>query len=205
MSDLISDVMSEERSIPYPRGLARGLLRLPIGLYRLGLGEVMNAAHIMILGTRGRKSGLARYTAIEYRRHGSHLYVVSAWGERPQWFRNLQASGAVLVQQGRRAFGARAEVVTDSGEALRVLHLFRRTAPYLYDPLIARMSDRAQIDERTLPEVSRAITIIRLDPTPDAPPDLPPLRADFVWVWPLALVLALLLISLTRSRPHEDA
>ena len=38
MSDLISDVMSEERSIPYPRGLARGLLRLPIGLYRLGLG-----------------------------------------------------------------------------------------------------------------------------------------------------------------------
>ncbi len=196
----------QDRLIPYPQGMGRWLLRLPLELYRLGLGDVLNVGQLMILVTRGRKSGQPRYTAIEYRQHGSKLYVVSAWGERPQWFRNLQACPEVLVQQGKRAFAARAEVVTNSGEALRVLHLFRRRAPYIYDPLIARMSARERIDELTLPDISGQITVVRFDPL-DAPLDLPALPADRTWVWPIALLMAVfaLVLLMAGRRPRRRA
>ena len=117
---LTPEVTNKDRLIPYPEGAGRWLLRLPIFGYRLGLGDLLNAGQLMILATRGRKSGLPRYTPIEYRQHGSKYYVVSAWGERPQWFQNLQDCPEVLVQAGRRTFAARAEVVTNSGEALQV-------------------------------------------------------------------------------------
>ncbi len=186
----------QAQSIPYPAGIGRWLLRLPLTFYRLGFGDLMSGAHLLILGTRGRSSGAPRYTPIEYRRHGSKFYVVSAWGERPQWFRNLQACPQVLVQAGRRHFGARAEVVTNQGEALLVLHLFRRNAPYIYDPLIARMSARERIDARSLPDVSHRITIVRLEPT-DQPPDFPPLPDDYRWLPPLLIAFGVLLGLLT--------
>ncbi len=198
--------MNEQSLIPYPQGFWRWLLRLPVFVYQLGLGDLMNAAHIMILTTRGRKSGAARHTPIEYRRHGSKIYVVSGWGERPQWFQNLKAAPHVLAQQGHRQFGARAEVVTNSGEALRVLHLFRRNAPFVYDPLIRAISDHDQVDARTLPAVSQKVTIVRIDPTPDAP-DLSPLPTRYGWTLPTLLalgVLVTLIVTLTRSRRRED-
>ena len=159
---LSPEAMSEQLPIPYPRGLGRLLLRLPLTFYRLGFGGLLNAGHILILGTRGRKTGQPRYTPIEYRRHGSKIYVVSAWGERPQWLQNLKTEPNVLVQQGQQHFGARASIVTNAGEALRVLHLFRRRAPFVYDPIIARLSARERVDARMLPDVSSEITIIRL-------------------------------------------
>jgi deazaflavin-dependent oxidoreductase (nitroreductase family) len=196
--------MNREPLLPYPNRYSRWLLRLPQVFYRLGLGDLMNAANLMILGTRGRKSGLPRYTSIEFRRHGSKIYIVSAWGERPHWFGNLQAASDVLVQIGRKHFAARATAVDNPGEALRVLHLFRRRAPFVYDPIIARLSARQRVDERSLPEVSREITIVRLDPLSEAPA-IPPLPADYIWIMPGLLafgIVATLIISLTRSRPR---
>ncbi|MBI1257128.1 MAG: nitroreductase family deazaflavin-dependent oxidoreductase [Chloroflexi bacterium] len=200
------DSMNQQPIIPIPRGIIRMLLRLPILFYRLGLGDVMNAAHIMILGTRGRKSGLTRYTPVEYRRHGSKIYLYSAWGERPQWFQNLTDCPEVLVQQGRQQFSAQATVVTHSGEALRVLHLFRRIAPFVYDPLIARLSARERVDARSLPDISHTITIVRIDPIPGSL-ELHPLPASLVWIWPALLALGVvttLVIALTRTRSHGD-
>lgn len=197
--------MNREPLLPYPSALGRWVLRLPLLFYRLGLGDLMNGLNLMVLGTRGRKSGLPRYTSIEYRRHGSKIYVVSAWGERPQWYGNLKAEPDVVVQQGRKTFAARATAVDNPGEALRVLHLFRRRAPFVYDPIIARLSARERVNALTLPEVSREITIVRLDPQPDAPA-VAPLPADYAWVMPglaaFAIVLTLI-ISLTRSRSRD--
>lgn len=197
--------MNREPSLPYPSGIGRWLLRLPVLFYRLGLGDLMNAVHIMILGTRGQKSGLPRYTSIEYRQHGSKIYIVSAWGERPHWFGNLRTTPDVLVQQGRKHFAARASAVTNPGEALRVLHLFRRRAPFVYDPIIARLSARERVDERSLPEVSQEITIVRLDPVAETP-KIAPLPANYGWALPGILALGfvvMLIIGLTRSRARR--
>jgi deazaflavin-dependent oxidoreductase (nitroreductase family) len=190
---------------PYPAGLGRLLLKLPLALYRLGFGDVVNAAHIMVLVTRGRKSGEPRYTPIEYRRHGSKIYVISVWGERPQWFQNLMADPTVTVQQGRHIFSACATRVTNDGEALRVLHLFRRRAPAVYDALLARAAEGTPINPRTLPDLTRQLTIVRLDPKPNTS-SLPELPIDFGWVVPLGLILGLgVTLVLALVRPREKA
>ncbi len=154
--------------LPYPRGPFRRLLRAPIWLYRLGLGAPLGSAHIMVLTTTGRVSGQPRHTAIEFRTHGSKTYLISAWGERPQWYKNLLAQPVVGVAQGSQRFTARASVVDDAGEAARVLYLFRKRAPAIYDALMARLSSEETVSARTVPAITDHFVIVRLDPAPDA-------------------------------------
>lgn len=193
--------------IPHPQGVQRVFLKMPLWMYRAGLGEFLNMTRIMVLGTIGRRTGLARYTPIEYRRHGSKIYVMSGWGEQPHWYQNLVASPEVTLQLGKERIEARATVVTNAGEVLRVLHLFRRAAPFVYDPMLARMSARDSISPKTLPEVSDRFTIVRFDPQPNAPETLlPPLPTDLAWVWVgliAAGVLSALIVSLVRLAKHE--
>lgn len=198
--------MIGDNRIPYPTGAARSLLRLPLLLYRLGLGGLANAAHILILTTHGRVTGRPRHTPIEYRQHGSKVYVISAWGTQPHWVRNLLANPQVTIQMGRRRLSARAELVTNPGEALRVLHLFRRRAPVIYDALIARMSAREKVDARTMPEVTDRFTIVRFLPLPDAGAPAP-LPANLIWIWPallLAGTAATVLVTLARTRRADS-
>ena len=119
--------------IPYPTGLLRLALRMPLTLFRLGLGDLLNALRLLVLTTRGRKSGQARHVAVEYRRHGSKIYMISGWGERPDWYQNLLADPLVTIQLGRHTLSALADKVTDPAEALRAVNLFRRDAPSRYD------------------------------------------------------------------------
>ncbi|MBK8022694.1 MAG: nitroreductase family deazaflavin-dependent oxidoreductase [Chloroflexi bacterium] len=200
--------MTTDISFPYPAGFLRKLLRLPILGYRMGLGGLLDAMQIMVLTTRGRSSGLPRHTAIEYRQHGSKIYLVSVWGDRPHWYRNLLKCPEVTIQQGGRVRAATAEQVTNSGEALRVLHLFRRRAPSIYDSIIARISARESIDSRSLHEVTDNFTIVRIVPRAGEV-KLPPVPVDARWVIPVAavgistaLLLALLQLRAPRSKKH---
>jgi deazaflavin-dependent oxidoreductase (nitroreductase family) len=186
--------MTIERYIPYPReGVLRGLMRLPLLGYRLGLGGALNALGVMILITRGRSSGAPRPVPIAYQMHGSKVYIVSGWGDRPQWYQNILHHPGVTVQRGGLVYAAEAIPVTHSGEALRVLHLFRRRAPGVYDALIARLSDRPTIDERSLHEVTDRFTIVRLERR-SGDPDLPPVQVDYGWAAPAAALSGALLL-----------
>lgn len=188
---MMSDTSS---SIAYPNRWERAFLRLPIALYRLGLGGLLNAAGLLMLTTHETAGGAPRVTAIDYRQHGSAVYLVSAWGTRPTWVQNLLANAAVTVQRGGWVTRARAEIITDHGEALRALYLFRRRAPFLYDPILARLANREQINGRTLPQIRDAITVIRLTPAPDAISPAP-LATDRVWVLPAAFATSALMFA----------
>ncbi|NWG15269.1 MAG: nitroreductase family deazaflavin-dependent oxidoreductase [Chloroflexi bacterium] len=185
---------ARQPAIPYPDGALRALLRAPLLLYRMGLGDLLNAIHIMVLVTRGRKSGQPRYTPIEYRRHGSKIYVVSGWGARPQWYKNLLHDPQAAVQMGSRLRAARAQIVTDPAESLRALYLFRRTAPSRYDAVLSFVIE-SSVNARTLPNLSGQFTIVRLDLTPDEPP-LPGLPGSLLWLGPLLLAGGVGMIAL---------
>ena len=187
--------------IPYPSGIVRILMRVPLLGYRLGLGNVLNAAHLMVLTTQGRRSGQPRHTPIEYRRHGKKVYLVSAWGTHPHWYQNILAYPLVTIQLGGKTYLARGKQVTDTAEALRALYLFRRIAPARYDAVLGRLIE-ADVNAQTLPEQSDQFTILRLDITSDAPV-LPGLPANLAWLWPITLFAvmgAAVLFGVTKLR-----
>lgn len=189
--------MSQQQSgfinfIPYPSGILRHLVRLPMLLQQWGMGWLLRPMHLMILTTRGRISGLPRHTVLEYRRHGSKLYVVSAWGKQTQWFRNLMDDSHVTLQLGQREIAARACLVQDSAEALRALYMFQRTGP-IYEAILADMSSADSIDLRTLKRVSKEFTVVRFDLLEDAPP-LKGIQTENRWIASLALSISLLYV-----------
>jgi deazaflavin-dependent oxidoreductase (nitroreductase family) len=171
--------------IPYPTGWLRWMLRSPMWLYQLGLGWLIGWIPLLILTTRGRKSGDARYAVVEWRRHGKRLYIVSGWGKRPNWYQNLCAAPIVTVQLGGNVMRARATTVTDRNEAARVLYMFRKNSPF-YDVLLASMSTADQINFTTLPQVSGEFTIVRLEPE-DGALELPILPQLPGWTLPVGL------------------
>jgi deazaflavin-dependent oxidoreductase (nitroreductase family) len=70
---------------------------------------------LMILTTRGARSGEERTAVVTYTRDGDR-YVIAASKSgaptNPDWFHNLQANPEVSVEAGGERFTARATVVT---------------------------------------------------------------------------------------------
>lgn len=188
---------NQPQFIPYPTGLLRIALRVPLTLYRMGLGDLVNVLRLMVLTTRGRRTGQARHVAVEYRRHGSKIYIISGWGERPQWYQNLTTDPLVTIQLGRHAFSAMADRVTDPAEASRAINLFRRDAPARYDAVLGRLVDD-EITGLKLPDVSQQFTVVRLDMIADEPL-LPGVPMDLMWLWPVAVVGFGVLVAVVRS------
>jgi deazaflavin-dependent oxidoreductase (nitroreductase family) len=75
-------------------------------LYRISggkLGARFMGAPVMLLTTRGRKSGEQRTTPLLYLRDGDKVVTVASKGgypKHPGWYLNLQANPAVEVQIG---------------------------------------------------------------------------------------------------------
>ncbi|GAA3165587.1 nitroreductase family deazaflavin-dependent oxidoreductase [Nonomuraea salmonea] len=85
-----------------PTGLRRKLWRLPILLYRLGLGALLGG-RVMLLNHVGRVSGLPRQVVIEVVEHDENGYVAaSGFGVKADWYRNVTASPEVTIQVGGR-------------------------------------------------------------------------------------------------------
>lgn len=189
-------------TIDRSRHLAMQLLRAPLHLYKLGWGPALNWLPLLILTTRGRKSGLPRHVVVEYRRHGSKYYVVSGWGADTDWCRNIQGDNRVTIQHGEHIVDARAQPVDDPAEALRALYMFSRNS-WIYEMLFARMSSAQAADLNTLAEVVDEFTVLRLEPT-DEEPALPVVELYSEQVRQVALFVALaiglrLLMAVLRS------
>ena len=92
------------------RGFVRWLMRFPIWLYRAHVGGLLGNRFLMLTHV-GRKSGLLRQVVIEVVSHDARAdtYVVaSAWGEKSDWFLNIQKTPEVNVHVQIRQFEARA-------------------------------------------------------------------------------------------------
>lgn len=89
-----------------PRGLARLVFRLPIWLYRLGLGGLLGTRFLLLTHT-GRKSGRGRQTVLEVVRYdnATTTFVVAAgFGPESDWYRNTRSNPQVTVQCGRHSW-----------------------------------------------------------------------------------------------------
>lgn len=172
--------------IPYPGRLLQFLFRIPVQLHRLGLGRVISLAPVMILSTRSASGDDVRHDCLEYRQHGSKLYVISTWGDRPDWYCNLREHSQATISVRNRRYAVKASRVTDREEAKRALLMFRRGAPLVYDPLLSRMSSVEDVNLHTLAVIADQVTVVRFDLC-DIELMVPGIRADRVWVLPALL------------------
>lgn len=102
------------RSMPQPRGILAWLLRAPVWLYRFHLGGLLGDRFLMLTHT-GRKTGKPHQTVVEVVLHdkaSGTYYVVSGWGEKSSWYKNVIANPDVTIQVNNETFPAAAERVT---------------------------------------------------------------------------------------------
>jgi len=106
--------MTDDIQYPQPpKGFSRFLYRLPVLMYRSGLGILMGKRFLLLEHT-GRKSGLARRAVLEVIRYDATedvYYVVSAFGDRADWYRNICKKPVVKIQVGRKWMSAHAEAL----------------------------------------------------------------------------------------------
>lgn len=99
-----------------PRPRTRKLFKLfnkpPRIAYALGLGPLLGRL-VLLLTTRGRRTGLLRITPLQYEQIEGRYYVASAFGDRADWYRNILIDPDVRVRVGRKEFRALAEPCTD--------------------------------------------------------------------------------------------
>jgi deazaflavin-dependent oxidoreductase (nitroreductase family) len=174
-------------SMPHPSGFMKWLYKSPILFYRMGLGFIVGRL-FMIMTTTGRKSGQTRRTAIEFHEFEGKPTVMSGWGTKTDWYRNLQANPLATVQTWRGAQSVRARRITSEAELTRAFHWA------MSNPTMRAMMKVAGFDmtlEQFLAERER-FTFVTFEPTEEKTPE--PLKTDLWWVWlvfvPLCLLLA---------------
>ncbi len=163
--------------------------RLPILLFRLGLSVALNRVPIMVVTTRGRHSAQPRFAALEYRRHGSKVYVISGWGERPQWYQNLQHDPEATIALGQKTYRAKATLLHDPSEKARALYMFRNRVKFLSNPYLIPVDEALNRNLREMQRLAREYTIVKFE-LQDGVPELPTVAPDLVWVWPLTALIA---------------
>jgi deazaflavin-dependent oxidoreductase (nitroreductase family) len=90
-----------------------------VWLYRKSggkFGAKMKGAPILLLTTRGRKTGKQRTTPLLYLRDGDDFVIVASkggWPQDPLWYSNLKADPAVEVQVGRDVRSMSARTASD--------------------------------------------------------------------------------------------
>jgi deazaflavin-dependent oxidoreductase (nitroreductase family) len=179
--------------LPYPdRSILKWSFRLPIQLYRLGLGPIVGRL-FMILTTTGRKSSLPRRHVIEFHSFAGRKYVFSAWGDRADWYRNLQADSRVTVQTADGVESMRARRVTGDEDLTQAFRAFEGNA--LLKSWVKTLGVELTLAE-FLAQRDR-LFLITFDPTDDPTP--PPLPVDLKWVWlPVAGLVAVAVVLLSR-------
>lgn len=116
-----------------PPAILKLAFKIPTLVYRAGLGRVMGRRFLLLVH-RGRRSGLERRVVLEvihYKAEPPLVAVLSGWGERSQWFRNIQASPPRAVWIGGERWVEPEFAVLEPDEVVEVVEEYRRDHGFL--------------------------------------------------------------------------
>jgi len=172
--------------LPYPESfLVKKLYKTPILLYRLGLGKLFGS-YILILSTTGRKSKKTRNTPVEYFLHEGQYYVISGFGDQPDWYKNIMKNPQVTIQNGyeRICATARKPKTDEEWEAVQ-LYLTRSPVGrvFMRDFVETKEADSEDTQSADIMAQIKDLPVLTFEPTDKPCP--PALEADLVWAWPL--------------------
>jgi deazaflavin-dependent oxidoreductase (nitroreductase family) len=136
----------------------RALVRAPIWLYRAHLGFVMGHRMLM-LEHIGRKSGARRYAVLEVveRPAPDHYVIVSGFGARSQWYRNVLAQPHVRVSVGARSGVPAVATPMTRESAKAALERYAEHHPKTWAALEPTLEAALQTPELDLPMLTLAL------------------------------------------------
>jgi len=195
---MINDYLSEDTL----RQIFKRLNRFMVMLWRLGLGTWGNGTKyggfIMVVKHVGRKTGLVRYTPVNYTEVNGDIYCTAGFGRISDWYRNIRANPQVEVWLADGRWAGIAEDVSDIDERVSI---FRQViiASGFAGPLFG-VNQKTLTDEE-LERFLGSYRLIRIRRTeavtgPGGPGDL-------AWVWPVS-TLALMWL-LWRKKKDNDS
>jgi deazaflavin-dependent oxidoreductase (nitroreductase family) len=186
----------------YPTdGWRKLMFKAPLVLWRLGLGPLVGRIFVLITQT-GRKSGLPRRTMTEVHVVNGRKYAPCAFGERAQWYKNIQADPLVTIQTADGVERVTARRVTDGDELLAVFQAMRAKNP-MADKYLDSLDIRPTAED--IHAKKDRIYILTFDPTDQPTP--PPQEADLTWVWSVLGTLLSIMIQryFARRRQRREA
>jgi deazaflavin-dependent oxidoreductase (nitroreductase family) len=108
-----------------PGPFLRLFLTFPKLIYYGPIAELLRSRCVMLITTRGRRTGLLRTNGVSFMPLDEHYVVFSGWGVTSQWYRNVRANRSVRIKVGSRRMNATARLVEDPD---RRVELMRRMA-----------------------------------------------------------------------------
>ncbi len=145
------------------RGWKR-LNRAVVFLYELGLLPLVGAGwFILLLYTKGRRTGKTRVTPLEYRRRGDSVLLFSARGYRSDWYRNLKANpDDVKLRMGFKTHEPEVDFIDEPEVVDETLRWYVKRHPrssriiFGWDP---RRDDPATTDLSSLVDVMKIVRL----------------------------------------------
>lgn len=118
-----------------PRGWQKIFFKIPVFVARMGFAgwESLFGLEWMLLTTTGRKSGKKRYTMVDvllYDRETDVYFIEVGFGEKSDWYRNIQAHPLFEAQVKRRKFKAKAEKLPPDRTGDIMINFIRRRPRY---------------------------------------------------------------------------
>ena len=163
---------------------------------RAGLGAWLSTpigGYILLLGVRGRKSGLLRQTPLNYIVAEGSAWVLAGFGPQTQWYRNLlEDPRAAVVLPGRSSACVAAEVRDPAARARIVPSLLRSTGG---PALMAGVNPVTATDGQII-EALAWVPLVRLSPVDGALESGPDDPGGKAWIWRQGLVLGATLVIL---------
>ncbi len=113
-----------------------------------GIGPL--GKQLLVLETRGRRSGKVYKTPLGGMDEGGHLYLVASRGPGTDWYRNALAAGTVTVTRSGRRSAMRGAAVTDPATKMTLMQAYNARFPQAQRQFVqaAGTSDPALLAER---------------------------------------------------------
>ena len=118
----------------------------------------------MLLTTTGRRTGRHYTTPLQYEEIDGLFYVLSARGQKADWFRNIAANGQVEVRVKTDHFTATAEAVTDAGRIADILEVRLQRHPRMIGAMLRGAHLPAQPDRDQLEEYAGTLAMVVITP-----------------------------------------
>lgn len=188
------DAITEQRLLM----VFKVLNRFMIIMWRLGLGVWLKSkdtwGQIMVIGHKGRKTGVLRKTPVNYATVDGDLYCTAGFGKDSDWYRNILANPEVEIWHPDGWWKGITEDVSDSSNRTSLMREVLTGSGFA--ARLAGVNPRTISDER-LDMVSKPYRLLRIRRTEPMTGAGGP--GDLAWIWPLA-TLALLTMVLRRKR-----